>query len=69
LRNFEGMLVSYPEPQAAPAPPAASPDAATVKGVWSLANGTSSKLVPTDTARIRRRSRKTACAPVADVAL
>jgi lysine 2,3-aminomutase len=71
LRNFEGMLVSYPEPSQGPAAPRPTPaqPAPAVKGVWALTNGSSTKLVPSDTARIRRRTRKSVAVPVADVAL
>jgi lysine 2,3-aminomutase len=69
LRNFEGMLVSYPEPSHGAAAPVPTHPAPAVKGVWALTNGSSTKLVPSDTARIRRRTRKPVGAPVADVAL
>jgi lysine 2,3-aminomutase len=54
LRNFEGMLVSYPEPGGAAA--AGRPaDQAGGGGVWELANGQSSAIIPTGMARMRRR--------------
>ena len=55
LRNFEGMLVAYPEPQAAMVEPqavAASP------GVWDLASGRASVIQPANTARQHRRQSK-----------
>ena len=57
LRNFEGMLVSYPEPHAAapagpPAPGAASP------GVWELATGRASAIAPAETSRGGRRRQR-----------
>jgi lysine 2,3-aminomutase len=52
LRNFEGMMVSYPEPGATPetAPPQTAED-----GVWDLACGRVSKIQPIDSGRRRRR--------------
>lgn len=57
LRNFEGLLVSYPEPgsaatKATPAAAAASP------GVWELASGRGSKIQPANTVRQKRRALK-----------
>jgi lysine 2,3-aminomutase len=57
LRNFEGMLVNYPEPRSVhyPAPTVGNdPDA--VNGVWDLASGRNSLLVPMNSNRLRRRS-------------
>ena len=47
LRNLEGMLVSYPEPYAAP-------------GVWDLAGGGASSLRPEKSGRLKRREKKAA---------
>lgn len=65
LRNYEGMMVSYPEPQyraAAEAAPVAAPAAA--RGVWQVANGRLDALVPGGIDRTARRAamplRKTA---------
>lgn len=57
LRNFEGVLVTYPEPglmNEAPAG-AASP------GVWELSTGRASKIQPAHTKRHQRRDAKSAC--------
>ncbi len=65
LRNFEGVLISYPEPVAgAPAAPRPAA-AAAVPGVWELASGRAEKLSPHIDTRPRRRARKTACAHAA----
>ena len=61
LRNFEGMLVSYPEPYAdgqgnrSAAPAAASPT------VWDLASGRSPSIQPADSARQQRRATHSLC--------
>lgn len=66
LRNFEGVLISYPEPVALAAShaqpgeqPAAHP------GVWELASGRVEKLSPYAEARPRRKPRKAVCAHAA----
>ena len=53
LRNYEGMMVSYPEPNAALAAEECS--AVGEGGVWELACGQVSKLQPADSPRRRRR--------------
>jgi lysine 2,3-aminomutase len=59
LRNFEGMLVSYPEPCADGATSAKSvPAAAATPGVWELASGHASKIQPANSARQKRRASK-----------
>ena len=62
LRNFEGMMISYPEPS----PEAAPCDAATAQtgaiGVWDLVSGRADKLSPSSAAKQKRRvSRKVLC--------
>lgn len=67
LRNFEGMLLSYPEP----VPVSASAGdsniekgatvPAGVPGVWELASGRVEKLTPHVETRARRRGRKAVC--------
>ncbi|MFH0963107.1 MAG: KamA family radical SAM protein [Planctomycetota bacterium] len=52
LRNYEGMLVNYPEPYAAVADRAETDSA---PGVWELAAGKASSIVPARTLRHRRR--------------
>jgi lysine 2,3-aminomutase len=60
LRNFEGLLVSYPEPQlpgeGKPCVETASPT------VFDLVSGRATKIQPADTAREKRRSTKVLCA-------
>jgi len=54
LRNFEGMMVNYPEPLISA--PAQMPTIETAgKSVWDLASGRSSVIVPEDTKRYQRR--------------
>ena len=55
LRNFEGMLVTYPEPNCPPPnrEQDLSPDAP--RGVWELATGKVSAVVPAHSARHERR--------------
>ncbi|TFG87511.1 MAG: KamA family radical SAM protein, partial [Gemmatimonadales bacterium] len=52
LRNFEGMLVSYPEPHCGPA---AAPRDDQPAGVWDLSSGQASAIIPSNMARMRRR--------------
>ena len=52
LRNFEGVLVTYPEPGAEAARPAQFTSAA--PGVWELATGRNEAIVPA-TSRMKRR--------------
>ena len=58
LRNFEGMLVSYPEPcmQGHGPVPAATPAATPAPTVFDLASGRSTVIQPADTDRHRRRA-------------
>ncbi|MFH1679899.1 MAG: KamA family radical SAM protein [Candidatus Eisenbacteria bacterium] len=56
LRNFEGMLVSYPEP-ADPAAARSPGDGESAPGVWDLASGRASRIQPGATARQQRRGR------------
>jgi lysine 2,3-aminomutase len=64
LRNYEGMLVNYPEPldYRAPEPRSARNPA---QGVWELASGHASAIVPAGAPRQQRRrtARKAAAAP------
>ncbi len=56
LRNFEGMLVNYPEPRGAVYTQAAAGDAdSPVNGVYDLASGRHSSLVPHNSSRTLRR--------------
>ncbi len=56
IRNFEGMLISYPEPAHRDAPVAmAEPSHDTAPGVWELASGQFSRIQPAKTIRQSRR--------------
>jgi len=61
LRNFEGMLVAYPEPSAAAECKAPAAAAAGSPGVWELATGKASAIRPTKSTRLRRRELKVLC--------
>jgi lysine 2,3-aminomutase len=64
FRNFEGMLMSYPEPcldVASDVVPAAPPAA---QGVWELAAGHSQVIRPAAPQRSRKRARRSARMPV-----
>jgi lysine 2,3-aminomutase len=63
LRNFEGMLVSYPEPGAVCEPSPVQP--APAPGVYDLVSGKATKIQPAHTTRQKRRQEKVAC-PVHD---
>ncbi len=55
LRNFEGMIVNYPEPRAVYTPATAETGSTRAGGVWELAAGKNSLLVPQNSARTKRR--------------
>jgi lysine 2,3-aminomutase len=55
LRNFEGMLVNYPEPRSASYSAQPGPEAGGPAGVWELAAGRASMLAPANSNRNRRR--------------
>jgi lysine 2,3-aminomutase len=55
LRNFEGMLVSYPEPCDLFGSTADAPEAGSTPGVWDLATGGATKIQPARTTRHARR--------------
>ncbi len=60
LRNFEGMLISYPEPQRyEQSSLTAEPNHDTAPGVWELASGQYSRIQPART--IRQTRRQTSC--------
>lgn len=63
LRNFEGMLIAYPEPRGpVAAPREAGPSAA--PGVWELSTGKATKITPAHSVREDRRiGRKERSAP------
>ncbi|MCF7838460.1 MAG: hypothetical protein K9N49_07495 [Candidatus Marinimicrobia bacterium] len=59
LRNYEGLMVAYPEPYATVnASPAALTSAPVDPGVWHLANGQRNAIQPQGTARQHRRPRR-----------
>jgi len=62
LRNFEGMLVAYPEPNDAASAAGFDASSSPVMGVWDLASGRATALVPAGTRRIERRRREAAVA-------
>jgi lysine 2,3-aminomutase len=55
LRNFEGMLVSYPEPYAEERRPSDIQPIGDSPSVWDLSSGQASKIEPAATARQTRR--------------
>lgn len=56
LRNFEGMMVSYPEPvHESESLCAPREDPASANGVWALASGVKAKIEPADSDRCKRR--------------
>jgi lysine 2,3-aminomutase len=56
LRNFEGMLVTYPEPSGSDdRPPPRTGEPASTGGVWELATGQASKIEPENSVRKERR--------------
>ena len=56
LRNFEGMMVSYPEPNTlGDSTPASVNLDATGPGVWELASGKASAIYPASSSRLQRR--------------
>jgi lysine 2,3-aminomutase len=58
LRNFEGMLVSYPEPGFNGGPAQAKTDENALNGVFELTNGKSSAIWPANMKRQKRRSER-----------
>lgn len=55
LRNYQGLLVNYPEPCAQPAPVSTAATGET--GVWELASGKTSFVAPARNHRMKRRER------------
>ena len=55
LRNYEGMLVNYPEPGVEAEPSMAS--ATSEPGVWELASGRASVIMPARNQRMKRREK------------
>jgi len=61
LRNFEGMLVAYPEPGIPDSEAPRPADAGRPPGVHDLASGGATSIRPAHLARIERREMKTLC--------
>jgi lysine 2,3-aminomutase len=61
LRNFEGMLVAYPEPTAEAAASAMAAGGDSAPGVWELATGKATAIRPSKSSRLRRRAMKVLC--------
>ncbi|MBN2446808.1 MAG: KamA family radical SAM protein, partial [Phycisphaerae bacterium] len=55
LRNYEGMLIAYPEPYQEGQAPIAAPQEESAPGVWELAAGRHSRIQPEKTLRHARR--------------
>jgi lysine 2,3-aminomutase len=55
LRNFEGMMVSYPEPLVGAARPASGTTPEATPGVWDLSSGGATAIRPTKSTRLKRR--------------
>jgi len=62
LRNYEGMLIAYPEPYDRCQPAADKPSEESAPGVWELAGGRFSHIQPERTIRLTRRRQ---CCPQA----
>ena len=59
LRNFEGLLVSYPEPRSAATDQAPRAAKGVADSVWDLASGQATNIVPDALKRHARRSTRT----------
>ncbi len=55
LRNYEGLLINYPEPGFEPEPAGRPAESGT--GVWELASGQASVIVPVRNTRMKRREK------------
>jgi lysine 2,3-aminomutase len=55
LRNYEGLIVNYPEPGLRAATENPEPGAGSNPGVWELAAGRASAIVPSEAVRYQRR--------------
>jgi len=62
LRNFEGMMVSYPEPCDPLASPEPGLQQTTANGVWDLASGRGTRIQPAHSLREDRRRARSFCA-------
>ena len=57
LRNYEGVMVNYPEPRNGMGP-AAIPENGSAPGVWDLSCGRASSIIPGNTERMKRRLKR-----------
>ncbi len=55
LRNYEGMLIAYPEPRRRFEDPCPTPQEASAPGVWELTAGHYTRIQPKETLRLARR--------------
>lgn len=62
LRNYEGMLIAYPEPYEPGLGAAAEPSETSAPGVWELTAGRNTVIRPEQSVRLTRRQ---ACCPTA----
>lgn len=67
VRNYEGMLISYPEPQDRCAEAADVPNPASAPSVWDLAAGHHSHIRPSRAARLMRRETRSGTEPVQEI--
>ena len=57
IRNFEGMLIAYPEPYSQWTTNGQTPHEASSPGVWEMASGQYSRIQPMETVRQNRRDK------------
>jgi hypothetical protein len=57
IRNFEGMLIAYPEPYSQWTTNGQTPHEASAPGVWEMASGQFSRIQPMETVRQNRRDK------------
>ena len=60
LRNYEGMLIAYPEPYQRHEDPCPTPQEDSAPGVWELTAGRYSRIQPEKTLR---QARRLSCCP------
>jgi lysine 2,3-aminomutase len=66
LRNYEGMLIAYPEPQEHVAEPVDAPSDASAPSVWDLVAGHHSHIKPAQATRLMRREAHCSVGPLAE---
>ena len=67
LRNYEGMLIAYPEPQGHTMEPVGTLSDASVPSVWDLVAGHHSHIKPAQATRLIRREKQCSAEPVREV--